>query len=258
MTLPSPLHALPKTGEVHVWTIPLDRSRVAELQDCLSAEEKTRAERLRVTEIRERFIVCRASVRQILGDYAGLSANEVPLDTTATGKPIWTTGNDPSLSFSIAHCGDLALLAVSSGVAVGIDLELVDNRLRPHALAAQMLSAREMAIFARLESDQQAAAILRAWTRKEAFLKAVGCGLGRPAAEVEVTFLDDEPPRVLATGELNEHPQDWALASWQLAVGGFAAVAARQEQSPLLIHHLFATSVQGASIVVRPAFACEA
>jgi len=236
-------HRPPRTGEVHLWTIAREGSAsLEELRALLSPEEIARANRLLVSQRRDAFIYYRSMLRRILADYAGIRADEVPLKTTPEGKPVW---REPvagvPLSFNLSHRDDLAVLAVSSGRCVGVDLEFQSASANYDALARQALSPCEWAMYDRLPAVERGPALLRAWTRKEALLKAIGCGLARPLASVEVTFLAHDPPQVVATGDPTEADESWWLESWSPRAGWFAAVAAPKERPALQVEHFSAT-----------------
>jgi 4'-phosphopantetheinyl transferase len=230
--------------QVHVWTIERDRQvDPAQCLQLLSAAERQRAERLKFVERREAFIYYRAMLRSILASYAGIDPRAVPLGTTAEGKPVWEA-SARSLSFNLAHCGDLAIVAVSQQRSIGVDLESLDARTNHDALAGQTLSWREMAAYEQLPHDERPPAILRVWTRKEAFLKAVGVGLARPLAEIEVTFLPTEPPQLLATGDPCQMASQWLLESWSPQPGWYAALATPRESGALHLRFHQATSLR--------------
>jgi 4'-phosphopantetheinyl transferase len=230
--------------QVHIWTIERDRhADIARLSRCLSPEEKRRAGRLKVAERRATFIYNRAMLRSILANYADVEPDQVPLTTTAEGKPIWDDAAC-SLSFNLAHCGDLAILAVSARRLVGVDVEAFDRRANYEALARQALSPRELAAYQQLPENDQPAAFLRIWTRKEAFLKAVGVGLGRPLAEIEVSFRPTEQPEILATGNSCQAANEWLLESWSPRQGWFAALATPREGGALHLRFHQATSLR--------------
>lgn len=235
-----PLVSPPAKGVLHVWTLERPtQENLARLRSQLSADEQARADRFKVRSRRESFISWRAGLRAALAAYAGVEPQEVPLEATAEGKPFWRL----PLSFNLTHRGPLALLAVSAGRTVGIDLEVIDARTNYDAVACQALSPCELTKYEGLPRADRPAALLRAWTRKEAFLKALGVAMGRPLSAVEVTFLMDEPPQVLATGDDAEPAEAWRLESWSPAAGQFAAVAVPQENAAHRIEHFSATSL---------------
>jgi hypothetical protein len=108
---------------------------------------------------------------------------------------------------------------------VGVDLE----RLRPVpdllAIAACCCSARERAFLARLGSARQVGAFFRAWTRKEAWLKATGCGLPFGPEQVEVTLAAGEPARLLEVAGLPDATRRWSLRDLAVRPGYAAALA---------------------------------
>jgi 4'-phosphopantetheinyl transferase len=230
--------------QVHIWTIERDRTAdLALLPRWLSPEERQRADRLKVAHHREAFVYNRAMLRRVLASYAGVGPQQVPLTITASGKPVWSAASPP-LTFNLTHHQDLAIVAVSAERAIGIDLESRDSRTDYTALARQALSAREMQQYEQLAGNERPAAILRAWTRKEAFLKAVGIGLGRPLAEIEVTFLRTEHPQILATGDPREPASAWLLECWSPRPGWFAALATPRQSGALHLRFYHAASLR--------------
>jgi 4'-phosphopantetheinyl transferase len=187
-------------------------------------------------------VFSRAWVRRILARYASIAPGEVPLETTSSGKPVWSRpARGVQLAFSVSHRQDLTLVAVSTAAAVGIDLEVLEEHAKYDAIAKMALSAAEWTKYELLAADERPAAVLRAWTRKEAVLKALGVGLGRPASSLEVTFLVDQPPLLLASEGV---PCHWPLASWSPRPGWFAAVAVPQIEAEPRIEHFSATMLR--------------
>src|SRR5207253_10188751 len=117
----------------------------------------------------------------------------------ARGKPALADGD--GLRFNVAHSHGLALVAVARGRELGVDLERVRPLPAAEAIARRFFSARERAVLDALPLRRRLDAFLSLWTRKEAFLKATGGGLGwgRALAAVDVDGdLDGWPIRELA------------------------------------------------------------
>ena len=93
------------------------------------------------------------------------------------------------------------------------------------AIAGCFFSARERALLARLDGAKRARAFFRAWTRKEAWLKATGCGLPFGPEHVDVTLAAGEPARLLAVAGLPDAPLRWSLRDLALRPGYVAALA---------------------------------
>ena len=138
--------------------------------------------------------VARAATRMLLADEleAEAGALEISRDCAHCGHPSHgrpaVVGAD--ISFSLSHSGAFAMLAwARGGVRVGVDVERIRPRARLDALAARVLSEPEHAAWAAIADERdRLAAFLRAWTAREAYLKALGIGI--------VTRLRDVPARV--------------------------------------------------------------
>jgi len=168
------------SASVDLWTLELSASQleVAGAASMLSRQERSRAARYRRTEDRRRFVVAHGLVRIVLGLYLAIAPDELVFTEGPRGKP---TVSDPPrpLSYSLSHSGRRALLAVSDGAEVGVDVECASGFRFPDAalLAARSLAAEELEALARVRPNGRPRAVLQAWTRKEAALKARGDGL---------------------------------------------------------------------------------
>lgn len=137
----------------------------------LSDDERARADRLRAPDARRRFIAARAFLRRELGAALGCAPDEVRLHIDPHGKPGLA---DTAVQFNISHSEDLAVLAIDAGQAVGIDIE---SRREVHdGVARKILSADEYRAWSDGAPETRNERLLRAWTRKEAALKALGSG----------------------------------------------------------------------------------
>lgn len=154
--------------------------------DCLTNEEKSRAERFRFGKDERLWIACRANLRKILGQAIQRPPREVPLILSENGKPLLAPPYD-SLHFNLSHCPDLAIVALCAGGPVGIDLESLDRAT--DLLECESTFCHPLEISA-LPSETRARAsqLLRIWTAKEAVLKALGTGLSHPPESVRVCF----------------------------------------------------------------------
>jgi 4'-phosphopantetheinyl transferase len=151
--------------------VPPDEVRA--LRECLSPAEHARAARLRFEHLRRRYIVSRARLRQLLGARLGLEPRAVALAYGANGKPLLESG---ALHFSVSHCDDVALIALSP-VEIGVDIEALRPVPEADAIAEQVFSPREKDAYAVLAAHDKLLAFLHCWTRKEALVKALGEGL---------------------------------------------------------------------------------
>lgn len=206
---------LPPSGDdVHVWRAELDHpsARMLHLMQTLSDDERARAARFHFERDRRRFVVRRAAVRVILGRYLGIKPDEVRFDYGPHGRPHLAEDlGGGALQFSLTHSHELALCAVAENRTVGIDLE--HSRPLPNLarVAAEVLSASEYAIWRRLPPGQRQHAFYLCWTRKEAYLKAVGSGLSRSMKQLDVTLTPGKPARLLRAEGDAEGTRRWSV-----------------------------------------------
>jgi len=153
----------------------------------LSDAERHRARRFVFDRDTRRYIVGRARLRELLAARLGVRAHQVEFVYGAHGKPALSRRfADSNLHFSVSHCDDLATYAFSSGHAIGIDVEAVRVMTDADDIAARYFSPRENATYRSLDPRDKPLGFFNCWTRKEAFVKALGGGLSMPLAEVDV------------------------------------------------------------------------
>jgi 4'-phosphopantetheinyl transferase len=120
----------------------------------------------------------------------------------------------------------LALIAVASGRTIGVDLERVRSDLAADEIARRFFSASERAALDSFPSELKSEAFFRCWTRKEAFIKAIGEGLSYPLDAFDVTLGPDEPARVLRVGDDPAEAARWTIHDLKVPSGFAAALAA--------------------------------
>jgi 4'-phosphopantetheinyl transferase len=167
------------TGVVDVWAFDSEPT-IDDLAQCgatLSPDERVRASRFRLDRDRSRFIRIRGALRTLLGGYLGVGPADLVFEYGAHGKPALAGGYRDALKFNVSHSNGLALMAISPDVEVGLDVEGVRPMPDAEDIAARFFSAREAEELQALPAVFRTAAFFSCWTRKEAYLKAVGRGL---------------------------------------------------------------------------------
>ena len=222
--------------EVHVWAFNLSAppDLFARLESRLAGKERERAARFRFDLHRERFIVGRGLLRELLGNYLDRDAEEIEFAYGAHGKPCLTGQQSPiNLHFNLAHSESRAVVAITTAGAVGIDIEQIRNLSDADELVARFFSPRESRAFRSLPPEQRPLASFNLWTRKEAWLKATGDGIGQYLNQVEVSFLPGEPARLLTLPISFASGGRWSLS--ELAPpSGFVAALATTMDEPLV------------------------
>ncbi len=177
-------------GEVHVWRAELDAAGLAKAES-LPPEERRRAERMRRPGAGRSWTASRWALRTVLSRYLDEDAATLALESGPHGKPALVDA--PSrLDFNLSHSGSLALVAVTIGVEVGVDVERADPGRDFLALAEHGLDPDTAAALRASEPGGRAARFYAAWVRREALLKCRGGGLGNPAPAEPVTVRDLE------------------------------------------------------------------
>ena len=194
---------LPKFGEVHVWSARLvsTQNKFEVFYGTLSTDERKRAESFVQKRDRNRYIIARGILRELLGHYLGMAPEHVCLSYGAYGKPHLADSLAGSgLEFNLSHAANSAVYAFANRTQVGIDIEPLNKCLAWRQLAPIVFSAREQAELAEIPEDEKAEAFLRGWTRKEAFVKGCGEGLSLDlnAFDVPLGRLENPSPVQLA------------------------------------------------------------
>jgi 4'-phosphopantetheinyl transferase len=160
----------------------------------LSGEEKTRAGRFHFEPDANRFIYAHGALREVLARYVRRPAEEVVMLTTPSGKPfLGGTGASTGITFNLAHSGDIALIAISLGMDVGIDIEKVNPALDLVSIARRCFAPGERKRLASVSPSVMAERFFTIWTRKEAYLKGRGDGLLGPLTEIDVSASPARP-----------------------------------------------------------------
>ena len=167
-------------AQAHVWQILLDvdAERLVALAQTLSPDEQARANRVLAPLDRARFVAGRGAVRAVLAGYLTTAPQALRFAYSPHGKPELV--GEPRLHFNLTRADDLALLAVSSGCPVGIDLERLRTDFDPEPLAVRFFAPAEQEALTRAMPAEKHRVYWAIWTAKEAALKALGTGLNLP------------------------------------------------------------------------------
>lgn len=198
-------------AEAHVWRADLELNQCfqSSFLELLSPDEKKRAQKFRFAKDCRNFIAARGILRLLIGKYLELKPTEISFQYSKFGKPGIANNND--LQFNLSHSQNMALFAFTKKFQVGIDVEWVNPAIEAKDIAANFFSANEVRKLLLLPEQQQALGFFNCWTRKEAFIKAVGEGLSFPLHKFEVSLEPDKPAKLLAT--------DWdpkAVSTWSI------------------------------------------
>lgn len=215
---------------VHVWGIELGGSPRC-LERCakwLNEEEQHRAARLIRDEDRRRYVFAHGALRSVLSRYLGVGPAVLSMHRGKEGKPflVGAVEDQRPITFNMSHAHGRALVAVSTGREVGVDLERVRSDVDVAKLSERYFAPSEHATIMQMIQEQRATRFFRYWVSKEAMVKAQGVGL-QALSQCEVLLGADgggAEIRVPADSLLQD---DWTVRFLSCGDGWEAAVAAQ-------------------------------
>jgi 4'-phosphopantetheinyl transferase len=211
--------------EVVVARLDAGRDAVCGESTLLSLAERQRASGFVRQRDRERFILGRATLRRLLGSRLRIPASTVELGVGPHGKPLLGPQLRRSgLRFNVSHCADVAVFGFAWGREVGIDVEAVRAIPDADSIAQQFFSPREVEAYFALPAAHRPLGFFNCWTRKEAFVKAIGDGLGFGLQRFDVSLDPGAPARLLRVDGDSGERCGWVLRDFDPAPGFVGAV----------------------------------
>ena len=234
---PPPPNVVLRSDEVHLWRVNLDGAFAPLTFDeaILSADEIARANKFRFSPDRERFVRTRTALRSILAPYTLLARENIKFCYPRNGKPeLAAEQNRIGLEFNTSHSQDFAIIGVSAGRRVGVDVERY-RILEFLDIARRYFSDSEYRQLSVLSPDQLQKNFFACWTRKEAFLKALGEGIGVLLPQVSITVAYSEAPKLIEFQADPDAPLQWSLIDVRVHEDYAAALAF--ERGPIEVRH---------------------
>lgn len=214
-------------AECDVWRVDLrlDGRRPAGLAGLLDSGERERAARFLSAETRRRFIAAHGALRLILGRELNVSPAEIGFRTSENGKPeLQAPERGQGLRFNLSHSHEVALIAVCSAFAAGVDVERVLPNLEHEQISTRFFAQREHDFLLRLPEDERPQSFYALWTAREALIKAAGASLAHGLDDLEVPT----PPAGSAVA-VQWRGRRWTLLNFRVPDGYVGAVAADHE-----------------------------
>lgn len=183
----------------------------------LDPDEQQRWQRYARQEDRLGFLLGKALTRAVLAQWLDQAPQQVAFSRDSWGKPhLAGTSAAAGLHFNLSHTPGMAVLAVSAGPVVGVDVESVQRSVEALALARRYFSALEVRMLEGLQGAALQECFMAIWTLKEAWLKAKGLGLRLP---LDAFSMDpsSQPPGLHFHALPDESPEAWQLRCYQQA-----------------------------------------
>ena len=229
--------ALAKDG-IHVWTVRTEGpDEVVEgFTRVLSTDENERAGRFRFDHLRRSYVLSRGALRFLAGAYMRIPPAAIAFRYGSKGKP--SLDSPEGVDFNVSHSEALAVFAFAAECEIGVDVEQIRPIAEMQTIASRYFCTEEAAELMSLAELERPRAFFLCWTRKEAYLKAVGDGLSAPLDAFRVSLIPGEPARFLHIGGDSNVAREWVLHDLQLAENYAAAVAYRGPRRRLAVFPL--------------------
>lgn len=202
---------------IEVWLLKLNLSVPISDEDAslLSEDERIHALRFCRHEDRVRSVVTRASLRRMLAARVAMPPGSLRFAANRYGKPYLQ--DDSKIEFNVSHAGSFALIALSTGGQVGVDIERYDRGIDAKGLRAYVFSPLE-----RQSGLQTAEDFIDRWVAKESVLKALGLGVSEHLQAISILPGDGKN-----YGIAHNHSEWAGIKAWSIgAPHGYAAAVA--------------------------------
>jgi 4'-phosphopantetheinyl transferase len=186
-------------------------STIDAMRQILNASECARADRFHAASDRDRFVFGRGLLRIILAGYLGQTPAQLEFSRGRGSKPM-LVGLGPGIQFNVSHSGEWLVIAVAHSTVIGVDIEHIRDPFQASDLARRYFAPEEQHELARLSEATRGQGFFNAWTRKEAYVKAVGAGLQHGLDRFAVSLAPGEPTRFLSGVDAR-----WQLLSFMLS-----------------------------------------
>lgn len=219
---------IPPSGEVHLWKCGgLLSPSLDEALNLLAPDEQERARAFRFDEDRWRYLGGALLQRKVLSRYLSCPMQELSFVRNEWGKPSLNREHDSGIQFSLSRSQEVAILAVSGGGEVGVDVEYQFGRVGDDlGMMKQFSQAEQKFIKEAVDSKR---AYFEIWARKEAYLKAIGRGLSHPLKTFDVSGKG-----VVRDWAEEVSGESWWVQSLEFPVEGYASALASKLPSPTI------------------------
>ena len=199
-------------NEVHIYfaSVNLSKPYIDTLRKNLIDEESQKAIKFVFEKDRVRYTIARGILREILGSYLSVEPKEVNFSVNKYGKlSIDRKYHQTNLNFNLSHSGDMIVYGVIKDKKIGVDVENIRSTDSCEDIINRFCSGHEICEFNMLPAHIKQRAFFNCWTRKEAYIKALGLGLYYPLEHFSVSLTPGKDAEL--TYDKNYDISDWSL-----------------------------------------------
>jgi 4'-phosphopantetheinyl transferase len=220
--------------DIHVWAVQLFAPDIV-VERCfviLSPDERARAERFVFEHHRRAYVLSRGILRALLGRYISLHPADIQFSYGSKGKPHLSEFAS-AIRFNCSHSDGMALYAMTPHCDLGVDIEKIRPLQGMEQIAQCFFCPEEVRELLSLTPFEREVAFFRCWSRKEAYVKAVGDGLAIPLDGFRVTVTTGGPVEFVHFGNDRALANEWALHDFTAIASYAAAIAYHEAPRPL-------------------------
>jgi 4'-phosphopantetheinyl transferase len=201
-------------GELRLFSLDVPDAERRHLASLLSADEMAQAARFVDPRHGERYVVAHGRLRQLLAEALGLAPETIEFAAGPHGKPeLADAAVNSALQFNLSHSGDLGLVGWSRHGHIGVDVEVWRAMRDAGALVRRFFSAVEIRTWEALPAAAREEAFFNLWTRKEAYIKALGRGLSLALDSFDVSHDTGAGACLLRPSRLAADGRTWSLTA---------------------------------------------
>lgn len=232
------MHTAIDDSQVHVWQVNLkSRNELPkDLQDYLSPNELERAAKFKFSKDRDHFLLRHYLLKLILCEYCDCQPHELKFRYNNYNKPFINIPEFKELKFNMSSSDDLMMIGLCKQNDIGIDVEKIRETGNLEHIALENFSERELEY---LNSKlDKTTAFFNIWTRKEAFIKAVGKGIYFP---LKSFCVDVDPSGSYENMTILKHPVEskrWRTIAIKVSDSHIAALAIKSVRFNVLYFQL--------------------
>jgi len=141
----------------------------------LSEKESVKSRRFRFPGDRMSYIAVHGLLRLMLGRYLGIPPETVDITYNEFGKPS-VTGYSRQVFFNLSHSSGVSVLGFDPKNELGIDVERMHEEFEYESIV-QLFFTKKEGRYIQHSKEESRKRFYEIWTRKEAYLKAIGTGI---------------------------------------------------------------------------------